>query len=71
LWIVVGGAAVLLGSVIAVPGLRDLFRFGVLHTDDVVTIAGASLVALLWVDAVRLARRRLRPSAPAPSASPV
>jgi Ca2+-transporting ATPase len=57
LWLVVGGAIVLLTAVIAVPGLRDLFRFGALHLDDVVTVVVASVLAVLWLDAVRLAGR--------------
>ena len=39
-------------------GLRDLFRFGVLHADDVAVIAAASLLALVWLEALRLVRRR-------------
>jgi Ca2+-transporting ATPase len=71
LWLVVAGAALLLGVVVVVPGLRDLFRFGGLHADDVATIAGASLLALLWLDAVSLVRRRLAPALLAGSASSV
>jgi hypothetical protein len=59
LWLVVGGAAAVLVAVVVVPGLRDLFRFGVVHPDDLATIAGASLLALVWLDAVRLVRGRL------------
>jgi Ca2+-transporting ATPase len=70
LWLVVAGTVVLLCAVIAVPGLRDLFRFGVLHADDVATIVVASVLALLWLDGVRLARRWLG-SGRAASASPV
>jgi P-type Ca2+ transporter type 2C len=58
LWLVVGGAAGVLVAVVVVPGLRDLFRFGVVHPDDLATIAGASLLALVWLDVVRVVRRR-------------
>lgn len=68
LWLVVGGAAALLVLVIVTPGLRALFRFGVLHLDDLAVVAIASVVALLWLDAVRLVQRlsgRSRQAAPA------
>jgi P-type Ca2+ transporter type 2C len=61
LGLVVGGAAVVLIAVVSIPGLRDLFRFGVLHPDDVAVIVAASLLALIWLEALRLIRRRLRP----------
>lgn len=59
LWLVVGGTAALLAIVVAIPSLRDIFQFDMLHRDDVVVVAVASLLALLWLDAVRLVRRRL------------
>jgi Ca2+-transporting ATPase len=67
LWLVMGGAVLLLAAVVVVPGPRDLFRFGALHADDLATIAAASLLALLWLDAVRLVRRWLGPRVPAAS----
>jgi Ca2+-transporting ATPase len=56
---VVGGALVLLIIVSAVPGLRDLFGFGVVHPDDLAVIFTASLTALLWLDGLKLVRRQL------------
>jgi P-type Ca2+ transporter type 2C len=56
LWLVVGGAAALLAAVVAVPQLRDLFRLGVIHPDDAAVILLASLLALLWLEALRLVR---------------
>ena len=61
LWLVLGGAAALLTVSVTAPGLRDLFRFGELHPDDVVVVLVGSLVALLWLDALRLARAWLTP----------
>ena len=58
LWLVVGGAVALLALVVATPGLRDLFHFGVLHADDVAVVIVGSVLALLWLDAVRLVQRR-------------
>jgi hypothetical protein len=45
-------------AIVAVPGLRELFSFGVVHTDDLLVIVAATLLALLWLEAVRLASRR-------------
>jgi len=59
LWLVVGGAAALLALVVGIPGLRDLFSFGVLHRDDLAIVAVASLLALLWLDIIKLLRSRL------------
>jgi P-type Ca2+ transporter type 2C len=70
LGLVVGGAAVLLVAVVAVPGLRDLFRFGVLHPDDVAVIVAGGLFALIWLETLRLIRRRLAPGALAASSAP-
>jgi Ca2+-transporting ATPase len=55
---VLGGAAVLLVAIIFVPGLRELFSFGVVHTDDLVVIVAATLLALVWLEAIRLVSRR-------------
>ena len=33
-----GGAAVLLVAIVAVPGLRELFSFGVVHVDDLLSL---------------------------------
>ena len=59
LWLVVGGAAALLAMVVGTPGLRDLFRFGVLHADDLAVVIVASLLALLWLELVRVVQRLL------------
>jgi hypothetical protein len=55
---------------VAVPGLRDLFRFGVLHPDDVAVIVTAGLLAMIWLEALRLIRLRLGTGAPAASPAP-
>ena len=59
LWTVVGGTVLLLAVVLTVPALRELFQFTPLGTGDFLTIAGASVVALVWLDVVRIAGRRL------------
>jgi Ca2+-transporting ATPase len=60
LWLVLGGAVVLLAAIVAVPALRDLFRFGVLHADDVAAVAAASVLVLVWLQAVQVLRVSLR-----------
>jgi len=70
LGLVAGGAALLLLAVVLVPGLRDLFHFGVLHPDDVAVIVAAALLALIWLEVLRLIRLRLGPGAPAVSSKP-
>jgi P-type Ca2+ transporter type 2C len=57
LWLVVGGAAALLVVVVGTPALRTLFRFGILHLDDLAVVVVACVLALLWLDAVRLVQR--------------
>ena len=54
-------AIVLAGSLVW-PLARDLFRFGPLHGDDLLIVAGAGLLMLLGLEAVKL----LRPLATAP-----
>ncbi len=61
LWLVVGGAAALLLVVVATPQLRTLFHFGTLHLDDLAVVGVASVVALLWLDGVRLVQRLAEP----------
>jgi len=54
LWWVIGGAVVLLGLVLYVPVLRELFRFGELHWIDlgVCLLAGAG--SILWFEAFKV-----------------
>jgi Ca2+-transporting ATPase len=56
LGLVVGGAAVVLAASVSIPRLRELFRFGVLHPDDIAVIVAASLLALIWLEALRVMR---------------
>jgi len=43
LWWIVGAALVTLALVLFVPFLRDLFKFGRLHADDLAIAASAGL----------------------------
>lgn len=59
LWLVVAGALALLVAAVASAALRDLFRFGELHFDDLAVVVIASATALLWLDVLRFARARV------------
>jgi Ca2+-transporting ATPase len=61
---VVGGAMALLVAIVLLPGLRDLFHFGVLHPDDVAVIVASSLVALIWLDVLQTLSRRVGRTTP-------
>jgi Ca2+-transporting ATPase len=50
LWWIVGGAAGLLALVLAVPPLRRLFHFSVLHPIDIVIFLGGGIVSVLWFE---------------------
>jgi hypothetical protein len=45
-----------------VPGLRELFSFGVVHVDDLLVIVAATLLALIWLEAIRLVSRPVPPT---------
>jgi Ca2+-transporting ATPase len=62
LWWVLAGATLFLGVVLYVPVVRDLFRFSVLHPDDlgICVLAGAGPIAIF--EGVKSRRRRLRSS---------
>jgi Ca2+-transporting ATPase len=57
LWWVVGGAAIFLVFVLAVPALRDLFLFAPLHLDDIALCLGAGTLSVLWFEVFKLVRR--------------
>jgi len=61
LWWVVGGALALLGLVLCVPGLRDLFGFALLHPDDLAICLVAGVASIGWFEALKvLSGRRQR-----------
>ena len=59
LWLIVGGAGALLGAVLAVPWLRDLFGFPNLSATDLLAALAAGASSVLWIPLVRgiLAKR--------------
>jgi len=54
LWWVLGGAAAFLGLVLAVPFLRQVFRFGALSPLDVAMCLGAGVFSILGFELVKL-----------------
>jgi Ca2+-transporting ATPase len=61
---VVGGALLFLGLVLYVPFLRGLFRFGVLHANDLLVCVAAGGVGVVWFELFKLVSgpRRRRPA---------
>ncbi len=58
LWWVTGGALLLLGLVLYVPFLRDLFHFSLLHPMDLMICLGAGVVSILWFEILKFVHRR-------------
>ncbi|HEY3376921.1 MAG TPA: cation-translocating P-type ATPase [Armatimonadota bacterium] len=52
-WAIMAGALLLLGLILYVPILRDLFRFAPLPVSDVLLGVTAGLLATLWFDIVK------------------
>jgi Ca2+-transporting ATPase len=55
LWWVTGGALVFLAIVLAVPFLRELFRFAALHPEDIAICIGAGGLSILWFELLKVA----------------
>lgn len=54
LWLVVGGAAVTLGLVLAVPFLRGLFRFEPVGPAEALLGVGAGIASVFWFELFKL-----------------
>ncbi len=52
-------AKAILALVLYVPSLRQLFRFGMLHLNDIAFCLGAGLACVLWFEIVKYANRML------------
>lgn len=62
-WVVAGTLAVL-GLVLYMPFLRDLFRFEMLHFEDLAVALAAGALCILWLEGVKvLARWQIRRAA--------
>lgn len=56
--IIITAALAILGLVLYVPYLRQLFGFGMLHAGDMAFCLGAGLACILWFEAVKFASRK-------------
>ncbi len=63
LWWVTGGAVLFLGMALYVPFLKNLFRFSVLHPEDIVLCVVAGVVSVLWFEVMKIISTRRDPSA--------
>jgi Ca2+-transporting ATPase len=60
--IVLPFVVLMLGATLAIPALRDLFRFGPLHADDLLLTVGAGLLVLVVLEIAKpLLRRAMAP----------
>jgi Ca2+-transporting ATPase len=57
LFIIIGATLAILTLVIYVPFMRELFRFGTLHPNDLALCFGAGVVCILWFEVVKLFNR--------------
>jgi Ca2+-transporting ATPase len=57
LWWVVASALGMLGAVLYVPALREIFRMAPLHGDDLLLCLGAGVVGVVWFEVVKMMRR--------------
>jgi P-type Ca2+ transporter type 2C len=57
LYIIVASTLVILGLVLYIPFLRDLFRFASLHPDDLAVCLGAGAVCIIWFEVVKIFSR--------------
>ena len=62
MWILIAGALLLLGLVVAVPGLRDLFQLARPHSVDVLAWIAAGIAAVFWMDTIKLVDVRIHAS---------
>ncbi len=58
LWAVLGGAILMLGLVLYVPWLQDLFQFSALHWVDLLLALGAGALSIAWFEALKLFTHR-------------
>ena len=56
-WFVLGGTVMFLPLVLMLPFAQKLFRFGPLHTPDLVLAIAAGLTCALWFDLLKLVKR--------------
>jgi hypothetical protein len=60
LWAVLAGTIV--GAVLSIESLRELFGFAALHPDDLLLALALGILTLLWMDVWKLVAYRRLPS---------
>jgi P-type Ca2+ transporter type 2C len=58
LYIIIASTLIVLGLVLYVPILRDLFHFAPLHPNDLAISLGAGVICVVWFEIVKLLSRR-------------
>ena len=58
LYIIIASTLVLLGMVLYIPLLRDLFHFAPLHPNDLAISLGAGVICVVWFEIVKMLSRR-------------
>ena len=58
MWWVITGAVALITAVLYIPGLRELFGFGLLHLNDVLICFGAGLFSIMWFEIAKFMMKK-------------
>ena len=58
MWCVLTGAIALITAVLYIPGLRELFGFGLLHLNDVLICFGAGLFSVTWFEIAKFMMKK-------------
>ncbi|MEI6563752.1 MAG: cation-translocating P-type ATPase [bacterium] len=57
MWWVIGGAVFFLTAILTVPFLRDMFKFSVLHPQDIAICVGAGLLSIAFFELMKVVKR--------------
>jgi Ca2+-transporting ATPase len=57
-WWIISGAACVMGLVLALPFMRSLFHFDLLHPDDIALCLAAGLASVLWFEVYKMFKAR-------------
>jgi Ca2+-transporting ATPase len=60
LWLIFGITVSLLGITLAIRPVRDLFRFGPLHGDDLMLVLAGGALTVLFLESIKAVSRSLR-----------
>jgi P-type Ca2+ transporter type 2C len=58
MWCVITGAIALITAVLYIPGLRELFGFGLLHLNDVLICFSAGLFSVMWFEIAKFMMKK-------------